>query len=134
MSQLGLFRRQAEAAVRNGAARAESAVRRETSITGEAGRLTAGAVRRGEQAARRGWKRHRAGSGFGRPGETVEGRTRSAPLVTADGYRRRSPVQPVYEEPGYRRRLLLRAVGAAAAVALLAFAVYYLLHSGLLAR
>lgn len=134
MTQFGLFRRQAEAAARNEVSRAESTVRRETSITGEANRLTAAAASRGEKAVRGRWKRRREYTGSVRPRETEAGRKQSISQVTADGYRRKAPVQPIYEEPGYRRRLILRAVWTVLAVVVLLFAIYYLLHSGLLAR
>ena len=49
-----------------------------------------------------------------------------APHICADGYVRRSPEQPLYTPPDYRRRLLRRAAGIAVAV-LLALAVLWLL-------
>ena len=55
------------------------------------------------------------------PDESTE-----APYICADGYVRRSPEQPLYTPPDYRRRLLRRAAGIAVAV-LLALAVLWLL-------
>ena len=48
--------------------------------------------------------------------------------VCADGYVRRSPVQPLYTPPDYRRRLIRRAVGIAVLVLLALGILWLLLH------
>ena len=54
------------------------------------------------------------------------------PYTCADGYVRRSPEQTLYTPPDYRRRLLRRAAGLAAAVVLALAALWVLVHySGL---
>ncbi|MCI8438607.1 MAG: hypothetical protein HFF73_03680 [Oscillospiraceae bacterium] len=50
----------------------------------------------------------------------------------ADGYVRRSPVQPYYTPPGYRRRRLIRWGAAALAALIAALAAWGLYQSGLL--
>lgn len=50
----------------------------------------------------------------------------------ADGYVRRSPVQPYYTPPGYRRRLLVRWGLTVLAVLIAALAVWGLYQSRLL--
>ena len=66
-------------------------------------------------------KNRAAGEAAKLPDEGAE-----APHICADGYVRRSPEQPLYTPPDYRRRLLRRAAGIAVAV-LLALAVLWLL-------
>lgn len=59
-------------------------------------------------------------------------REEPAVVVCADGYVRRSPVQPCRTPPGYRRRVLLRAALTVLAAVLTAAALYWILNSGLL--
>lgn len=54
------------------------------------------------------------------------------PYICADGYVRRSPEQTLYTPPDYRRRLLLRAAGLAAAVVLALAALWLLVHYSVL--
>lgn len=56
----------------------------------------------------------------------------AAVVVCADGYVRRSPVQPLRTPPGYRRRVLLRAALTALAAILATAALWWILNSGLL--
>ena len=55
------------------------------------------------------WEKRRARAEQLRRAEEMQEQN-AALQYTADGYLRRSPVQPIREEPQYRRRLILRAV------------------------
>ena len=130
MSQFRLFRRQTTQALRSQAAQTEGSLRRETNLVADANRAAGRALKKGEQTARDKWKDRNRREGGTRGRETVAGRSRPA-VRLPDGYERKSPVQPVYEDPGYRRRLLLRAVWAVIAVSLVLFLLNYLVHSRL---
>ena len=131
-TQLDIIRRQAEAAARNAASGAAARLRRETSLVGQASRLTGRALRDGEAALRdRAGARKRSWSGRRQRDETVEGPT-PPPRPAEDGYVRRSPVQPIREAADYRRRILLRAVGAAALAAAACAGIVFLSRLGLL--
>lgn len=52
--------------------------------------------------------------------------------VLPDGYVRRSPVQELVEEPGYRQQLLRRAMGWALGTVAVAVAVWALLQFGII--
>ena len=130
VSRLRLFRRQTTQALRSQAGRAEGDLRRQTNLAADANRAAGKALQKGEQTARDRWKDRSRRNGVPRAEETVAGR--SGPAVRLpDGYERRSPVQPVYEAPDYRRRLFFRAVWAVIAAALVLFLLNYLLHSRL---
>ena len=122
MTQFDIIRQQAESAARNAAAGAVGRLRRDTSLVNQASQLTGRAIRKGEAA----WKkRGAAGRRRSACGPTVEEAARPT-RPGRDGYVRRSPEQPLYTPPDYRRRLLRRAAGIAVAV-LLALAVLWLL-------
>lgn len=131
-TQLDMIRRQAEAVVKSKASGAAARFRRETSLVNQASHLMGGAFRKGEEAF------HRSTKGGRRPA----GRTAGTTVPTApppvrpaeDGYVRRSPVQPVYEAAGYRRRLILRGVLAVALVAAAFAGVFILNRLGILGR
>ncbi len=127
LTQLDIIRKQIESTVKNRAAGETAKLRRKTSLIGEVSRLAGRADsdrRSGADAARR-----RAGR---QPEELEDDAAWDAPdegarpYICADGYVRRSPEQTLYTPPDYRRRLLLRAAGLAAA-AVLALAALWLL-------
>lgn len=106
-SQLDILRRQAEAAVHTAAARSAAELRRETSLVTQVSRL--------------------AGS---RPEAPV------APpraVVPPEGGRR-SPVQPVREAEGYRRRLVLRGIAVVLLLAAAVVGLEWLSRLGLFGR
>lgn len=72
----------------------------------------------------------RLGQMYAKPAAAAE--EERPPVLCADGYVRRSPVQPYRTAPGYRRRILLRAVLTALAAILAAAALWEILNSGLL--
>lgn len=124
-TQLDIIRQQAEAAARNAVSRATGELRRDTSLVSQASRMTGKAFQAGEEALRGQMgraRRHRAA-----PGETVAAPP-PPPRPAADGYVRRSPVQPVHEAANYRRGLVLRGVGAVVAIAAVCAAVWLLLR------
>lgn len=131
-TQFDIIRRQSEAAVRNELHRAAGMARRQASLVEQASRLAGRAVRDGEEVlgerlgrgAPVGWERSQA---------VVE--TDPPPVIpAADGYMRRSPVQPVCEAADYRRRLAPRAVGVLALILAVCVGVYLLSQLGLLGR
>lgn len=129
LTQLDIIRKQIESAAKNRAAGEAAKLRRKTSLIGEISRLTGKANRTIDQAGREAvrWRTDRLPDileGEVEWDEPVEGA--EPPYICADGYVRRSPEQPLYTPPDYRRRLLRRAAGAAAVV-LLALAVLWLL-------
>lgn len=124
-TQLDIIRQQAEAAARNAVSRATGELRRDTSLVSQASRMTGKAFQAGEEALRgqMGRTRHHRAA----PGETVAAPP-PPPRPAADGYVRRSPVQPVHEAANYRRGLVLRGVGAVVAIAAVCAAVWLLLR------
>lgn len=132
-TQFDIIGRQIEAAARNAAAGTVGRLRRDTSLVNQASRLTGRAIRAGEEAVGRRTRRT-GGRRYSPPaGDTVETPPRSQPPA-ADGYVRRSPVQPVHQAADYRRRLVLRGVGAAALIAVACVAVSLLLQLGIFGR
>ena len=120
-TQFDIIRRQGEAALRNELSRSAAAVRRETSLVGQANRLFSAAVRNGEAAIRS------AQAGPRRePGRNVAATAPDAVRPAPDGYMRRSPVQPVYEAVGYRKNLIKRAVGVVLLLAAAGVALYFM--------
>ena len=128
VTQFDIIRRQAESAAKNAASRAAAGLRRETSLVNRASQLTGRAVRAGEAAVKRKRARRPAPAG-----QTVAA-DRPRPRQAADGYVRRSPVQPIHEAADYRARRIRRAVGTAALVVLLCAAVVMLNRLGVFAR
>lgn len=124
-TQLDIIRQQAEAAARNAVSRATGELRRDTSLVSQASRMTGKAFQAGEEALRSQMGRSRRYGAV--PGETVA-TPPPPPCPAADGYVRRSPVQPVHEAVNYRRGLILRGVGAAVAVVAVCTAVWLLLR------
>lgn len=128
MTQLDIIRRQAEAAARNAVSGTTARLRRETSLVNQASRLTGKALQDGNEALRR--RRQWAARGE-RDQATVE-TPPPPPRPAEDGYIRRSPVQPVREAVGYRRRLVLRGVGAVALALVACACLFRLSQLGLL--
>ncbi len=124
-TQLDIIRQQAEAAARNAVSRATGELRRDTSLVSQASRMTGKAFQAGEEALR--GQMSRAHRHHAAPGETVAAPP-PPPRPAADGYVRRSPVQPVHEAANYRRGLVLRGVGAVVAIAAVCVAVWLLLR------
>lgn len=124
-TQLDIIRQQAEAAARNAVSRATGELRRDTSLVSQASRMTGKAFQAGEVALR--GQMGRARRHHVAPGETVAAPP-PPPRPAADGYVRRSPVQPVHEAANYRRGLVLRGVGAVVAIAAVCAAVWLLLR------
>lgn len=123
-TQLDIIRQQTEAAARNAVSRATGELRRDTSLVSQASRMTGKAFQAGEETLKDRLGRPRRGTA---PGETVA-TPPPPPCPAADGYLRRSPVQPVHEAANYRRGLFLRGVGAAVAVAAVCTVVWLLLQ------
>ena len=131
-TQFDIIRDQVQAAARNAAAGAASRLRRETSLVNQAHRFTGRAFQAGEEALRRGvrW----AG---GRQGGSNDGfvETPSQPQQpAADGYVRRSPVQPVHQAADYRFRQALRAVQVIALIAVVCVGLSLLSQLGVFGR
>ena len=103
--------------------RAAAPVRREVSITGWAHRLMADAATR--RPALRGSREE--GVYILSQEEVRRGRRMDTRGFTApDGYVRRSPVQELVVDPGYRGRLIARGVGFALAAVLVVLVLYVL--------
>ena len=130
-TQFDIIRNQAEAAARNAAARVQGGLRRDASLVNQASRW-AGRTLTQEEAA----VRARAGEGRRRSSAARETKTTQAPPVrpTADGYERRSPVQPLHVAADYRRRLVTRAVTAAVLLAVVGLGIYLLSMLGIFTR
>ena len=130
-TQFDIIRRQAEAAARNAAARAQGNLRRDASLVNQASRWAGRTMTEGEAALRR-----RAGGmrpGGMSPGASAAVRTR--PVRPApDGYVRRTPVQPLHVAEDCRRRQFLRVVTAVVVVAVVAAGIYFLNQLGLFGR
>ena len=120
---------QTQSTARNTANNAVASIRRETSITGWANRLLAGA------AKKRPFDRRSRDEGvYILSAEDVRrGRTMDvSSFVAPDGYVRRSPVQEVVVDPNYHRRLILRGVLCAAGVAAVVLVCYTLVRFGVI--
>lgn len=130
-TQFDIIRRQAEAAAKNAVRGAAGRLRRETSLVGQAGRLTGRAIREGEAAARDRVASHRRR--HVRPsGATVA--TTAYIRPAADGYVRHSPVQPIHEAADYRRRIALRVLGTVALAAAVLVGIGLLSRLGVFGR
>ena len=110
---------------------AANRLRRDTSLVNQAHRFTGRAFQAGEEALRRG---ARWAGGQGVPNDGFVETPSQPQQPAADGYVRRSPVQPVYRAKNYYRRLLLRAAGLVALAAVACVAVYLLLQLGIFGR
>ena len=97
ITQFDIIRQQAEAAAKNAVSRASASLRRDTSLVNQASRLTGKAIREGEAAVKRAAGRDRRRTA-GEPRATAAA-DRPRPRQAADGYVRRSPVQPIHEAP-----------------------------------
>lgn len=108
---------------------AAASVRRETSITGWANRLLAGAVKKRPSV-----RRNRDEGVYILSAEDVRSGRRmdDGIFVAPDGYVRRSPVQEIMVDPGYRRRLILRAVLYIAGAGAVVLALYALVRFGII--
>lgn len=126
LTQLDIIRKQIESAARNRIAGETAGLRRKTSLIGEVSRLTGRANRAVDQALGRTGRRRRQDDPGDIPPGAPDTRQDAPEQILPDGYVRRSPVQPLYTPPGYRRRLLRRAAGIAVMV-LLALAVLWVL-------
>ena len=131
MTQLDIIRRQAEAAARNQVRRAAAGLRRDTSLVGQASRLTGKAIQAGQSAGMQWAGRQRGGGRATEPTVPTQARP---PRAAEDGYVRRSPVQPVYEAADYRRRLVRRGIGIAVIIVIIVAAVIMLDRLGVFAR
>lgn len=130
-TQFDIITDQVQAAAHNAAAGAASRLRRDTSLVNQAHRFTGRAFQAGEEALRRGV---RWAGGQGVPNDGFVETPSQPQQPAADGYVRRSPVQPVYRAKNYYRRLLLRAAGLVALAAVACVAVYLLLQLGIFGR
>lgn len=131
-TQLDMIRRQAEAAARNKVSGAAARLRRETSLVNQASRLTGRVLRDGEEIlrSRKGRTSHLGGQAAGATVATDPPPVRPA----ADGYVRRSPVQPVHEASNYRRRLILRGLLVVVLAMAACAGLFTLNHLGILGR
>ena len=129
-TQFDIITDQVQAAAHNAAAGAASRLRRDTSLVNQAHRFTGRAFQAGEEALRRGV---RWAGGQGVPNDGFVETPSQPQQPAADGYVRRSPVQPVYRAKNYYRRLL-RAAGLVALAAVACVAVYLLLQLGIFGR
>lgn len=94
-------------------------IRRETSIVQQANQLASSAIKRANKAKQRPKSK--------KSGVYVGPEARKAPSpVKADGYVRRSPVQPVVVPSWYRSRLMKRIIGGTI-VAVIVGVVFYVL-------
>ena len=129
-TQFDILRRQAEGAAQNAVHRVQGSLRKDTSLVGHAGRWAGRTLTQGEKAVRGAVKKARRP--YPQPGETVPQPPRVV-RPAADGYVRRSPVQPLHEAADYHRRQTRRAAGAAALVGALCAGVYLLSRLGVFA-
>lgn len=97
------------------------------SLVASAARLAGRAERKSGPYGRRGADGRSRQNGGGNGPEGAPGQT------LADGYVRKSPVQPVREMANYRRKKALRAAEVVLALAVLAVLLWLVLQSGLLA-
>lgn len=132
MTQIDLIREQVEAAARGATQRATAQIRQNSSLVNQIGFLTRnrrpapGTPERSFSASASAWL------------ETVQGpvqpgKPHEAPPA-ADGYVRKSPVQPVYEAVGYRKKILLRGIGIAVLLAALCICIPLLGRLGIWGR
>lgn len=129
LNQLDLIRKQIESTVKNRVAGETAKIRKKTSLIGEISRLTGKANQTVDDAAQeiaRQYAARRTGiqeeDGVWLDDDDAD----IEPVICADGYVRRSPVQPLRTPSDYYRRLLRRAMGVVAMV-LLVLAVLWLL-------
>ena len=134
LTQLDIIRKQIESAAKNRAAGEAAKLRRKTSLIGEISRLTGRANRALDDAVQQGaqWRAGRRPDILEDDDGTDAGDSPAQPHICADGYVRRSPVQPLYTPPDYRRRIIRRAAGIAALAAAALVIVWLLVHFSVL--
>lgn len=132
ITQFDIIRQQAEAAAKNAVSRASASLRRDTSLVNQASRLTGKAIREGEAAVKRAAGRDRRRTA-GEPRATAAA-DRPRPRQAADGYVRRSPVQPVHQAADYRFRQALRAVQVIVLIAVVCVGLSLLSQLGVFGR
>ncbi len=126
LTQLESIRRQTEAAARNQMNRAAADLRRETSLVNRA-HLLAGRAARGVSLPSGGNTEPRS--------RTLSGTVPTTPppvQPAADGWVRRSPVQPLYRPANYYRRLATRITQVVLLVIAIFVVVYLLLRIGVI--
>lgn len=132
LMQMDLLRRQAEQAARQAVQRETASIRRELSLTRQASRMAGlgeDLLSQGAEQAVRWWTGREDGlweDGLDPLGQPSE------PVVCADGYVRRTPVQPYRTPVGYHRRRLRRKIRMAVLAVLLAAVIAAIVRSGLL--
>lgn len=129
-TQLDIIQKQAEAAARNTAARAQGSLRRNASLVNQASRLAGRAMVKGEDSLRR-----QAGKRPQRdPFEKAVPPKSRETCPASDGYVRRSPVQPLYIAEDYRKKQIKRLIGVAAVILIVCAGIYLLGRLGILTR
>ena len=129
LNQLDVIRKQIESTVKNRVAGETAKIRKRTSLIGEISRLTGKANQTIDDAAQEFTQRYSARRAEIQEEDGVwldDDDADTEPVVCADGYVRRSPVQPLRTPSDYYRRLLLRAMRIVVVV-LFALAVLWLL-------
>ena len=132
LMQMDLLRRQAEQAARQAVRRETAPIRRELSLTRQASRMAGlgeELLSQGTERAVRWW----AGQEDGLWEDGLDPLCQpSEPAVCADGYVRRTPIQPYRTPVGYHRRRLRRKLRVAVLAVLLAVVIAAIVRSGLL--
>ena len=132
LMQMDLLRRQVKGAVRQAIQRETAPIRRELSLTRQASRMAGlgeDLISQGTEQAVRWWSGREESlweDGLEPLAQPEE------PVVCADGYVRRTPVQPYRTPVGYRRRRRCRGLQAIALVLILAAVAVAIVRSGLL--
>lgn len=128
-TQMDSLRRQVGSAAHRAAPGGDAMLRQEESLVSQAWQL-AGNAAQGEEplVGQSPGRRNRAFRSRPFPQVATE-----AAVTAPDGYVRRSPVQPVREVPGYRRRRVLRVVGGAVLLTALLVLLWLVLRTGILA-
>ncbi len=130
--QMDLLRRQAEGAVRQTIQRKTAPIRQELSLTRQASRMAGlgeELLSQGAEQAVRWWSSREESWWEDGLDPLVQP---EKPVVCADGYVRRTPVQPYRTPTGFRRDRRRRMFRAAVLVLLLAAGIAAIVRSGLL--
>lgn len=130
-TQFDILRHQAEAAARNAAQRIQGNLRRDTSLVNQASRWAGRTLTEGEAKVR-------DAVGKRRRGYTPSGETQAQPprptQPAADGYVRRSPVQPLHVAADYGKQQARRAATVVAVIAVICVGIYLLNQLGVFTR
>ena len=130
VDQLDLMKNQAKAVLRNKVSGSAAKLRAQTSLVGQASRLTGRMTRQLEQAEQAAGQA--LSHGRIHPEHQIVAEKAAAVKPAPDGYVRRSPVQPVHVPADYHKRIFRKVLGGVLVAVCVVAAIWLLMETGFL--